>query len=51
MIVSAGLAAPCVGQTLPSASNRFATAQARWSASTTLLRGLEPIRAPPIRCA
>ena len=40
MIVSAGLAAPWVGMTLPSATNRFGTPQARWSASTTLVSGV-----------
>ena len=39
MIVSAGLAEPCVGITLPSAMNRFGTSHARWSASTTLRSG------------
>jgi hypothetical protein len=37
MIVSAGLAEPCVGITLPSAMNRFGTSHARWSESTTLV--------------
>ena len=39
MIVSAGLAEPCVGITLPSAMNRFGTPHTRWSASTTLSCG------------
>ena len=39
MIVSAGLALPCVGITLPSAMNRFGTPQTRWSASITELVG------------
>ena len=51
MIVSAGLAEPWVGITLPSAMNRFGTSHARWSASTTLRSGSEPIRQPPTRCA
>ena len=51
MIVKAGLAAPWVGQTLPSLMNRLGTSQQRWSASTTLSAGEEPIRAPPTRWA
>ena len=35
MIVSAGLALPWVGSTLPSVTNRFGTAKVRRSASTT----------------
>ena len=46
MIVSAGLAEPCVGITLPSAMNRFGTSQARWSASTTLSLGARAHPAP-----
>ena len=51
MIVSAGLALPCVGITLPSQTNRFGTSHDRWSASTTELSGKAPIRQPPTRCA
>ena len=51
MIVRAGLALPWVGQTDPSARNRFGTAHARWLASTTEVSGEEPMRAPPMRCA
>ena len=51
MIVSAGLAEPWVGITLPSAMNRFGTPQARWSASMTLVSGAVPMRQPPTRCA
>ena len=39
MIVSAGLAEPCVGITLPSQTNRLGTSQARWSASMTAVLG------------
>lgn len=51
MIVSAGLAEPWVGITLPSATNRLGTPQTRWSESTTLSSGEEPIRQPPTRWA
>jgi hypothetical protein len=51
MIVSAGLAAPCVGITEPSQISRFGTSHVRWSASTTLFSGEVPIRQPPTRCA
>ena len=51
MIVSAGLAEPWVGITLPSAMNRFGISHARWSESTTLRSGSEPIRQPPTRWA
>ena len=51
MITSAGFAAPCVGNTLPSTINRFGTSHTRWLASTTLSSGEKPIRAPPTRCA
>jgi hypothetical protein len=51
MIVSAGLAEPCVGITLPSATKRLGTSQDWWSAFTTLMSGLLPIRQPPTRCA
>ena len=50
-MVSAGLAAPCVGHTLPSATYRLGTAHTRWLASTTLSAGDVPMRAPPIRWA
>jgi hypothetical protein len=50
MIPSAGFAAPghqraSVGQ------EDVRHAQIRWSASQTLSSALEPIRAPPMRCA
>ena len=41
MITSAGLAAPCVGSTLPSTTNRLGTPHTRWSESTTLSCGGE----------
>ena len=39
MIVSAGFADPWVGQTLPSAMNRFSTPQTRWSAAIDAVIG------------
>src|SRR5579859_1301054 len=51
MMVSAGLAEPCVGITLPSAMNRFGIPHTRWSESTTLRSGSLPIRHPPTRWA
>ena len=51
MMVSAGLAEPCVGQTLPSEMNRFGTGHVRRFASTTLSAGEVPILAPPMRWA
>src|SRR5205807_2593395 len=51
LLVSAGLADPCVGITLPSAMNRFGIPHARWSESTTLCSGSVPILQPPTRCA
>ena len=51
MMVSAGLAAPWVGSTLPSTTNRLGTPKTRWSASTTPSSGRVAIRAPPTRWA
>src|SRR6476661_4966362 len=51
MMVSAGLAAPWVGSTLPSTMNRLGTPKTRWSASTTPSSGPVAIRAPPTRWA
>ena len=51
MIVSAGLALPCVGQTLPSLTNTLDVPQIWWSALTTLFSGLLPMRDPPTRWA
>src|SRR5581483_1883203 len=49
MITSAGFASPSVGKTLPSATKRFGTSQARWLESTTLSSGEKPMRHPPTR--
>src|SRR5579875_2225012 len=51
MMTSAGLAAPSVGSTLPSTTNRLGTPHTRWSESTTLFSGAVPILAPPTRWA
>jgi hypothetical protein len=51
MIVSAGLALPWVGITLPSQTNRLGIPQTRCAESITLSPGLVPIPHPPTRCA
>ena len=53
MIVSAGLAEPWVGITLPSAMNRLGTSQARWSAvdHAALGVGAHPAAADEVRVA
>jgi hypothetical protein len=51
MIGSAGFAAPCVGMTLPSTTNRLSKPQTRCDESTTLSSGVKPMRQPPTRCA
>src|SRR6185369_15588644 len=51
MMVSAGLAAPWVGSTLPSVMYRFGTAKLRQNWSTTPLYWSRAIRAPPTRWA
>ena len=50
-MVSAGLALPCVGHTLPSTMKRFGTAKDRRFASTTPSRSPTAMRQPPMRCA
>jgi hypothetical protein len=51
MIVSAGLADPWVGMTLPSQTNRLGISQARWSRSMTPVSGLSDMGQPPTRWA
>src|SRR6185312_9413275 len=51
MMVSAGLAEPWVGKTLPSTTYKFGTAKLWWSALTTPCRSSAAMRQPPTRWA
>src|SRR3954454_222968 len=51
MITSAGFAAPSVGNTEPSTTNRLGTPHTRCEESITESRELKPMRAPPTRWA